>query len=86
MKFSPSLIEYIGEHEGGILASIGLMYEGKFYDSIFYYTDSEMLLTISEELETIIGKIEENEDYLGLMEKIINIVDPYENIINSFNI
>lgn len=83
MKFNPSLIEYIGKYENGILVSIGLMYESKFYNSIFYYTDSQMLLTIDEDLESIIGDIEENEDYLELMEKIINLVDPYENIINS---
>ena len=84
MKFSPSLIEYIGTYESGILASIGLMYEGKFYNSIFYYTDSQMILTIDEDLESVIGKIEEHDNYLDLMESIINLVDPYEEIINSF--
>ncbi len=83
MKITASVLDYLGKYEGGILTSIGLMYESKFYNAIFYYTDDKMIITIDEKLMDEIGDIELNEDYVPLMESIINIVDPYESIITE---
>jgi formylmethanofuran:tetrahydromethanopterin formyltransferase len=83
MKITASILDYIGKYEGGILTSVGLMYDGIFYESIFYYTNNKMIITIDNTLKEKIGDIELHEDYIPLMESIINKVDPYENIVET---
>ena len=85
MKITASIIDYIGKYEGGILTSIGLMFESQFYDAIFYYTSDKMIITIDQKLIDKIGEIEEHEDYLELMKFIINKVEPYEDIIQTLD-
>lgn len=78
-----SILDYLGKFEGGILVSIGLMAEGNFYNGIFYYTSDKMIVTVDDNFIETFGDIEELESYLPLMESIINMVDPYEKIINE---
>ena len=85
MKIKASILDYIGKYEGGILTSVGLMLEGEFYDAIFYYTQNKMIITINEDMRNKIGDIELHEDYVPLMESIINKVDPYEEMVNKLN-
>lgn len=83
MKLTASIIDYIGTYQGGILTSVGLMFENKFYDAIFYYTENKMIINIDDSLKEKIGDIELHEDYVELMENIINKVDPYDEIIKD---
>jgi len=85
MKIKASILDYIGKYEGGILTSVGLMFEGDFYDAIFYYTQNKMIITINEDMRNKIGDIELHEDYIPLMESIINKVDPYEEMVDKLN-
>ena len=78
-----SVLDYIGKYEGGILVSVGLMHDNKFHNGIFYYTENKMIITIDDSLKEIIGDIELTDDYIPLMESIINMVQPYENIIGD---
>jgi hypothetical protein len=78
-----SILDYLGKYEGGILVSVGLMAEGNFYNGIFYYTSDKMIITVDDNFRKNFGNIEELESYLPLMESIINMVDPYENIIGD---
>jgi hypothetical protein len=79
----PSILDYLGKYENGILVSVGLMYEGNFYNGIFYYTVDKMIITPDDNFTETVGEIELLEDYLELMETIINMVEPYENIIGD---
>lgn len=84
MEIVPSIIDYIGRFEGGIFVKIGLMWNGKFYDSIFYYTDKDMVLTIDESMISDMDMfIEQHPEYLDLLKTIINMVDPYDSIIKD---
>jgi hypothetical protein len=85
MKITPSVIDYLGKYESGIVVLIGLMYLDNYYEGIFYYTNDRMIITIDDSLKSLIGEIELHEDFFPLMEKIINIVQPYERIINDLN-
>ena len=85
MKVTASILDYLGKYEGGILVSIGLMYENKFYNAIFYYTSDKMIINIDDNLKNEIGEIELTDDYIPLMESIIKMVEPYENIINDLS-
>lgn len=83
MRITASVLDYLGKYEGGILVSVGLVYENTFYNSIFYYTSDKMIISIDDDLATKIGEIEFSEDYIPLMESIINMVEPYEEMINQ---
>jgi hypothetical protein len=78
-----SILDYLGKFEGGILVSVGLMYEGNFYNGIFYYTTDKMIITVDDNFRESFGNVEELESYLTLMESIINMVEPYESIIDD---
>lgn len=79
----PSVLDYLGKYENGILVSIGITYQDKFYQSIFYYTEDKMIITIDEPLRDLIGDIEYHPNYVEFMETIINMVEPYHDIIND---
>ena len=78
-----SILDYLGKYESGVLVSIGLMSEGTFYNGIFYYTSDKMIITVDDNFRQRFGEIEESESYLTLMESIINMVEPYEMIIDT---
>ena len=78
-----SVIDYLGKYEGGILVSISIMFEGNYYDSIFFYTSNQMIITIDDSLKEVIGEIEFRDDYIPLMESIIKNVEPYETVIDK---
>ena len=78
-----SILNYIGKYEGGILVSVCLEHDNKYYDGIFYYTSNQMIITTDDSLKEIIGDIELTDDYLPLMESIIRMVSPYEEIIGK---
>lgn len=78
-----SVLDYLGKFEGGIVTSISLMYNDNFYNAIFYYTENKMIINIDDNLKQQIGEIEETEHYVSLMQSIINMVAPYETIIDE---
>ncbi len=80
----PSLNDYLGTYQGGILASIGIMHEGVYYDSIFYYTKDKMIITPQNELIIKLGcDIESVPYYVDFMKSVITLVDPYEEIFDK---
>lgn len=83
MELIPSILDYLGKYENGVLVSIGITYQDKFYESIFYYTEDKMIITIDEPLREIIGDIEFRPDYVEFMESLINMVEPYQSVIND---
>lgn len=79
-----SVIDYIGKYEGGILVSIGIMYESEYYDAMFYYTADQMIINVDEKLENKLGyKIEEYPKYYELLESLIKSVDSYDIVIDK---
>lgn len=81
-----SILEYLGKWEGGILVQLSLEWEGNFYEGIFYYTQDQMIITPDDNLlKKLNGPIELWEGYLPLMEEIINLVEPYEDIYEDLD-
>jgi hypothetical protein len=86
MEITASILDYIGKYEGGILVSVGIMYNDVYYDSIFYYTVDKMIINVEEKLTDALGHfIEEDEDYYELMLSIINQCDPFEEVIEKLD-
>ncbi len=79
------IIEYLGKYEDGVIALISLKYEDSYYDATFFYKDEYVALTIDEDLESIIGVVEEWEGYNDLVINIMNKVIPYDEIINRLD-
>lgn len=80
----PSILEYLGTINNGILVLVSIVYKEKYYESTFYYTDKDILLTVSKELETDIGhNIKEDENYIILIKEILKKIAPYEGTIKS---
>ena len=80
-----SVIDYLGKYEGGVVTSIGIMFEDNYYDAIFYYTETQMLINTDDKLKDIIGDIEQHEYYYTLMEDLINKVEPYSVIYDTLD-
>jgi hypothetical protein len=84
MEIKASVLDYIGKYEGGILVSVGLMFNEKYYNSIFYYTSDEMIINVEESMTKEMGfEIELHKDYLDLLKSILQQCDLYENIIDK---
>lgn len=79
------IIDYLGKYEEGVIALISLNYEDKYYDATFFYKNEYVALTIDEDLESLIGIIEEWEGYNDLVLNIMSKVVPYDEIINRLD-
>jgi hypothetical protein len=78
-----NIIDYVGLFEDGILVSVNINYDNAWYDGIFYYDENKMYLNIDDNLYDMIGDIEEHDEYLEIMEYIINNVESYEKIVKD---
>lgn len=79
----PSIIDYIGRYEGGILVNIGLVIEESYYDGVFYYTDKHMWITVGDDYLNERGFIQEDEQYYELLETLINMVEPHSKLYET---
>jgi hypothetical protein len=83
MKFSVSILEYLGKVDNAILVLLSIIYNEKYYEATFLYNKEDILLTASEELEQDLGyKITEDSDYIELLRNIIRKIEPYNELIN----
>lgn len=81
---SASIIDYLGKYENGIIVSLSLLLENTYHNAIFYYTSDKMIITVDDSLNDILNNDIQNTDhYIPLMESIINMVQPYDEIIND---
>ena len=83
--FKASILDYLGKYENGIMARVSIVIDDKYFEGIFYYTDTYLVLTVEKELEENIFHcpIEEWENYEPLMQYLINRVVPWSEMINS---
>lgn len=82
---NPSVIDYIGRFHTGILTNIGIVKDEKYYSGIFFYTEKEMLITMDSEFMKDHGDIQDDPEYLTTLEKLINMVDPFEKIYDTLD-
>jgi hypothetical protein len=86
-KFEPIILFYKGRYEKGIIVNISIKFEDIYYDSLYYYDNEYILLTVPDELEIKLGySIKEDDDYLQLMLELKSLVDPFDQIIESLPI
>jgi len=86
MKFSVSILEYLGKVDDAILVLLSIIHNEKYYEATFLYNKEDILLTASEELEHDLGcKITEDSDYIELLRNIIRKIVPYNELINRID-
>jgi len=84
-----SIKDYIGNMEGGVTSILSVIYDGVAYESIYWYTDKEQIITLPEELEERIGcVVEEYEHFDKIKEELrkneadfLSIVDKLDSAI-----
>jgi hypothetical protein len=84
-EFELSVLEYLGKLEDGVLAIISVMYNSQYYEASFFYTDKDMVFTISDELESQVGEIKNHPKYQDLLRKLIRITVPYNDIYGTLD-
>jgi len=81
MKINADIIDYMGKYNNGVLVLISLSLENKFYEGTIFYSDSDIVLTVDENIEDILEtKIEYWNGYKELLESILKKLIPYQEI------
>ena len=84
-NFNITINEYLGKVEDGVLILLGIVYDKKYYEGTFFYNDKDIILTISNELEELVGDIKEHEEYVSILKIILKKIVPYQEMINSID-
>jgi hypothetical protein len=84
-KFDVSILEYLGKVEGGVLTLVSIVYESKYYEATFFYNESDILLTVSEDLEKEVGDIKLHPQYKELLRDLLKKVVPFDQMIDSID-
>lgn len=85
-KFNPSIIDYLGKLDFGVLVLISIVYNQEYFEATFFYTEEQMVLTISEELEEKIGgDIKQDPEYPELLKEILKRLIPFNEIYNRLD-
>jgi hypothetical protein len=84
-EFEVSVLEYLGKFELGILVLISINHKLKYHEATFYYDAENICLTISEELEFVVGDIKTHPEYGNLIKSILSKVVPYNQMYNRLD-
>jgi len=86
MRFSVSILDYLGKYQDGVLVLLTIKYNDVYYDATYYYNKEHLLLTINENFEIELGHlITDDSDYVELIRYIITKVVPYDEIFNRLD-
>jgi len=86
-KVDISVIKYLGKVNNGImvLISVILIEEQFTFDATFFYTDQQMIVTITEEVEEIIGDVTKLPHYADLLRLCLKKVVPHNELIDNID-
>lgn len=75
-----SVLEYLGKVGNGVLALVSVVHDGEYYEATYFYTESEGVLTLSEELEQRLGEMEDRPTTDELVSMVGRKVVPFGQI------
>jgi len=86
-KVDVSIVKYLGKVQNGIVAliSITLKELELTFDSTFFYTDKDMILTIPENIEKKIGDIKELPEYADILKLCLKRVVPHSQLYDNID-
>jgi len=86
MEIKASILDYLGKIESGILVLVSLMYNGKCYEGMFFYTDERIHITVDDQLEEAMGcDIKSHKEYTDILRFLIKSVVPWSEMINRID-
>lgn len=83
--FEFSVLEYLGKVDGGVLVLLSVIYSSKYYEATFFYDDKDIILTISDDLEEIVGDIQKHPEYFNCLRDILKKVVPFKEMIDRID-
>lgn len=77
-----SILEYLGKIESGVIVLLSFVYNDKYYEGTFFYTDEYFILTVDDLLEKELGvdNIELYEGFGDVVKRVIKLIIPYGEI------
>lgn len=84
-KFDISILEYLGKVDGGVLVLLAIVYQEEYSEATFFYNQTDILLTISEELEEKVGDITKHKQYPQILKDILKQIVPYDQMFDSID-
>ena len=86
-KVDVSIIKYLGKVQNGIIAliTVTLKQLELTFDSTFFYTDKDMILTIPEDIEKKIGDIKQLPEYPDILKLCLKRVVPYSELYDNID-
>jgi hypothetical protein len=79
-KIEPSILEYLGKFEQGILVLISLSVGKEYYEGTFYYDQENIVLTVSEQMEEKYGDIKKNPQYSSIIKNLLQKIVPFKDM------
>jgi hypothetical protein len=79
-KPRPSIIDFPGTFNKGIIAVICLTWDDFSGESVFFYTESELMFIPSEEVTQKTGPLEIFPWYNELVQECLSLCPPYEEL------
>ena len=79
-KIEPSILEYLGKFEQGILVLISLSVGKEYYEGTFYYDQENIVLTVSEQMEEKYGNIKKNPQYSSIIKTLLQKIVPFKDM------
>lgn len=81
MEIKADIVDYMGRIEDGVLVLLSINCGGDFSEGTIFYSNEELVLTVSETVEERIGcEIERWEGYEALLESILKKLVPRDEI------
>lgn len=83
-NFDCIIQEYISEHQGGVLCSVSMHYDGGNYDCMVWYNNEFIFFEIPNDLKEKIGDIYIIPDYTEKIKPFLNKnLEDFEKVIIS---
>lgn len=83
--FEFSVLEYLGKLENGVLVLLSVIHERNYYEATFFYDNRNIILTISDELESVIGDIKQHPEYFDCLRDILRKVVPHNEMFERID-
>jgi hypothetical protein len=84
MEIKADVIDYLGKMDDGVVVSVGVLFEEIYYNGILFYSNNNIVLSMSDSFEKKIeSPIELWENYKLLLEIIFSKLENPTTIINS---
>lgn len=86
MEIKVSILDYLGRWENSVVVLLSLMLGKDYHEGIFIYTNTEIMISIDDELENKLGcSIEKHKEYPEIMKFLIKNVVPWSEIYNRID-